>query len=434
MIERVDARRSVLLWGLGLVLVAALVAGLVGALRKGTSELPVYTTAGARMIEGAEVYRQDDAKPFTYPPLFAAPFVPFTWLPESVHRGVWYFVNVGALAWIVVLLRRIARSAMPTGAREIWLWVLVAALAARHVAAVFQNQSHDLLVFGPIVLAVLAMRRGLDASAGLACGVAAACKATPLLFLPMFVGQLRVRATLFFVVAAVGATLLPDLLWPRADGGWWVVAWYETFLGAVQVGRPADGAGAWGASSFLNQNLAGTLYRLSVPVDPAAVNDFVRDVAVWHPSAAVLRGVTVAAQLLVVALIAVAAWPGRSRDLDAGVRGWRRVGEASLIVCGMLLLSPMSSKSHFCVLLLPAVYCLVDVLWRRRSVTTIAFLALSFAIGTLSTKGLLGRDFGNDVLAMGAVTWSAFAMMLATVSALVGARPASINRLADDAS
>ena len=44
-----------------------------------------------------------------------------------------------------------------------------------------------------------------------------------------------------------------------------------------------------------------------------------------------------------------------------------RLGEAGLIACGMVLLSPMSSKSHFCVLLLPIAFCCYAYLHHRRS-------------------------------------------------------------------
>ena len=41
--------------------------GLVPFLEKGTSELPVYTTAGERLLAQEEIYRRDHFKPFTYP-------------------------------------------------------------------------------------------------------------------------------------------------------------------------------------------------------------------------------------------------------------------------------------------------------------------------------------------------------------------------------
>ena len=416
--ERAPARSNARRIGLGLLLLAAIAVGFVAALRKGTSELPVYTIGAQRMVDGAEVFRPDDEKVFTYPPFFALPFVPFVWLPESAHRGVWYFVNVGVLALIVLALRRAALTWRPAAAREVWLWIPVVAIAGRHVAAVFQNQSHDLLVFACIVVAARAMQRGRDSLAGAACGIGTACKATPLLFLPMFVAQFRLRAALGLLLLAAGATLLPDLLFPRADGGSWVVAWYDTFFGSVQIGSPAHGSGAWTASAFLNQNLAGTIHRLSVPVPPEEVSEFARDVALWAPSAGLRRAVTLAGQLAVVAVIAFAAWPSRARKLSGAELGWRRVGECAAMVCGMVLLSPMSSKSHFGVLLLPAVFCVTEMLWRRFRWSTTLWLCLALALGTLTTKGILGRDLGNDVLAMGSVTWSAVAMLMATASLL----------------
>lgn len=406
-----------------LLVLAALGGGLAVFLAKGTSELPVYTTGGARMLEGEEIYRPTDAKPFTYPPFFALPFVPFAWVPDSLHRAIWYLVNVASLVWIVVMLRRIALARRPAGRRERWLWILVLALAGRHVAATFQNQSHDLLVFLPLVLAARSFWWHRELRGGAWCGLAAACKATPLLFLPTFLGQLRVRAALGLLIALVAATLLPDLVLPRDDGLMWVVAWYDTFLGAVEAGSPAAGSGAWNAASSLNQNLAGSIYRLSVPVE--VPGPFVEDVAIWHPSERTRKLVTLAAQLAVVAVIAFGAWPTRARGEANDDRGWRRIGEVGLVACGMVLLSPMSSKSHFCVLLLPAVFCAVELLWRRFRIVPAAFLVVAFVFGTLTSKGVFGRDLGNRILAMGSVAWSAVALLVATALLLASPRSRS---------
>ena len=62
--------------GLIALVALALVLGVIPILRKSTSELPVYTTAAERLWNSEEIYRLDDAKPFTYPPLFAMPFLP----------------------------------------------------------------------------------------------------------------------------------------------------------------------------------------------------------------------------------------------------------------------------------------------------------------------------------------------------------------------
>ncbi|MGK0201349.1 MAG: hypothetical protein ACI9S9_000407, partial [Planctomycetota bacterium] len=78
------------LWLLPLLL-AVLVGGSFYSDRqaaKGDRELNVYVTGGQRMAAGEEIYRRGfDAKPFTYPPFAAVPFVPFAKLPASWHAS-----------------------------------------------------------------------------------------------------------------------------------------------------------------------------------------------------------------------------------------------------------------------------------------------------------------------------------------------------------
>ncbi len=408
----------------GIVAGVALVAiGILASLRKDTVELPVYVTGAQRIAAREEIYRSTDAKPFTYPPFFALPFLPFVPLSADWQRAMFFVVNLASLGAILWLIERVARPVLRSGRAETgrslaFFWVPTLLISGRHVSAVFENQSHDLLVFLLIMLGVAAVARLREAVGGVCIGLAAACKATPLLFLPVLAAQRRVRATLAMSFAAVGATLLPDVLFPRTDGRLWVVAWADRFLGAVTPGAPAEGA-AWLAHSVLNQNLAGAIFRLSTPVPAGTTSPFAVEVAVWNPGPGVVKAITIAAQLLIVALIAWAAWPGRSRGLSKIELGWRRVGEAGAVVCGMVLLSPMSSKAHFCVLLLPIAFCVAEHFFRRRSLPAIVCLTIALVMGLASMKGLVGGELGNEMLAFGAVAWTAFAVLLASVAVLV---------------
>src|SRR5262249_22727540 len=94
------------------------------------------------------------------------------------------------------------------------------------------------------------------------------------------------------------------------------------------------------------------------------------------------------------------------------------LGAGSLVLCGMLLLSPQSSKSHFCVLLVPAVFCLDRLLRSRRDRVLIALVVAAALLGTCSSKGLIGTRTGNLVLRAGAVTWSTVCMLAASLRAL----------------
>jgi hypothetical protein len=406
---RAAARLRVALWIAALVVVAF---GAVHAVRKSVSELPVYTRGAARMAAGEEIYRFE-LKAFTYPPFFAVPFVPLTLIPESAHRLVWYATNLAALAAIIWLLWKQLSGAGLSGRSASFFWIGLALLAGRHVSAVFENQSHDLVVLVAVMLAITAFSRRAEVRGGSWIGIAAACKATPLLFLPVLASQRRIAASLALLFAAALATLLPDLVFPRADGKLWCVAWFDTFLSGLRPGKPADAEGAWSAWNMLNQNLAGTIYRLSTPIDPRAQH-VIDGVTIWQPGPGMVQGVTIAAQLMVLAWLLFVTRPGLASGLADERLAFRRLGEAGAVLCGMVLLSPMSSKSHFCVLVVPCAFCLATLLQDRRNRVAWALLGIAALLGTATTKSLIGTSLGNQFLARGSVTFCTVAILLAT--------------------
>jgi hypothetical protein len=391
---------------LSILLFAGVVVGTIQANKKKGSELKVYITGAARMMKGETIYRISDSHTFSYPPFFALAFVPLAALPEAIHRTVWFLINAGLLAWIFILLNRMLQPAFgesETRGPPRWIfWIVVMAIAGRHLFSVFQNQSHDFIIFLVSLLAVVALANGQEKKAGVMAGIGAACKATPALFLVLFVWQRKFNAVLLFVVVSVALTFLPDLLLPQTEGGSWLVSWTNTMVKDVRVGEPADSSGVWGAWNVLNQNLAGTLYRLFTRVETDG-KVFV-DVSLWNMGRTELKVLTMASQLTIVAIILLACRLRHSKDLDENERIFRCLGEGGMILCGMVLLSPMSSKAHFCVLLVPIAFCAAQALYRKRDRILIALLVAMFATGTLSSKGILDKELGRTALAYGSVT------------------------------
>ncbi|MBK8095907.1 MAG: DUF2029 domain-containing protein [Planctomycetes bacterium] len=383
-------------------------------------ELPVYVTGAERMVAGEEIYRRGtDAKPFTYPPFAAVPFVPFIHLPPDWQPPVWFAVNFAILLAVLRWLHRAGNDPGDGRARAVRFWLVSAALGAHHVTSVFTNQSHDLLILGTVTLVAAAWCRG-RATAGVWAAAGAAIKATPLLFVGLFALRLRVGTLVVMAVALAALSLVPDQVWPRTDGRSWLMAWYEINLRSLQVGGTADAAGAWNPHSVLNQSLSGTLMRLLTAVQQPG--KFVEEgVALAELTPGTFRLVSLAAQAGVLVLIA---WGIRRaaavvRTATDAVAAQRRVGlgEVALIACGMVLLSPQSSKAHFCIWLLPGAF-LAAALFRRRDPMLWLLALLAFAVGTLTAKGVVGSALGNRLLAYGTTTWSTVLLALATVRAL----------------
>jgi hypothetical protein len=393
----------------------------------GDRELPVYVQGAERMLKGEEIYRRGtDAKPFTYPPFFGLLFVPFCWAPEPV-RAPWFFaVNYAVLLLVLRWLHRWAgRRADGTALPWPWgFWLGVGLLSGRYVFSVFENQSHDLWILGFCTLVAAAWCRG-RAVAGVWSGIGAACKATPLLFLELFTLRFAIWSAVLLVLTVAVLTWLPDLVLPRSDGASWAVRWYEVNLKGLSVGGTADAEGAWNPHSVLNQSLSGTLTRLCS--EPANAGAFVvTGVALCNLHDDALKVVRIAGSAFVLLTIAWGVLRARavlkaSPD-PVAARRTLGLGEVALIACGMVLLSPQSSKAHFCVLLLPAAFCMRRLLASRDWLLILLLLA-AFVLGPLSVKDLLGRDLGNVLLAYGSVTWCTVLLLLATVRGLRLERP-----------
>jgi len=399
--------------------------------KKGDRELNVYVRGGTRMAAGAEIYRRGlEGKPFTYPPFAAVPFVAFEKLPDSWHAAAWFNVNFLILVLMICWLQRYARDEQ-TGQdppKLLLFWVLTAVFGGRHVVSVFTNQSHDLTIAGLVMLTAVSWcgyRRVSGMMAGFWAGLGAATKATPLIFLGLFGLRMNWLGVIMILLAAVGATLLPDYVWPREDGLAWWRAWYDVNLAGLKVGGTADAAGAWNTHSVLNQSMSGALRRLLTAVEVPDGNFVIGDkgyVLVADLSPTMVRVITLGFSGLVLGLISIGVLFAKRavRAAGDGAAGMQRtlgLGEVGAFACGMVLLSPISSKSHFCVWLFPVAFVVNYLTRTKRDAFGIMLFVVALVLGLLS-KGFLGREFANLMLAYGSVAWSTFFLLLATVRCL----------------
>lgn len=407
-------------WGTLLLALICSLAGLGRVLRGSPGEYRVYTQAAVRMLHGEDLYSGGVGGRFTYPPLAALGAYPLAEVPVRWQGAVWYAVNVGLLVLVLVWLRECLAPRVPrvsrTGLlpRALW-WSLVLVLVGRHVSAPFENQSHDLVVLVCVMGAIVSSCRGQEVRSGAWAGVGAAFKATPLLFAPVFLWQRRWGAAAALIVAAACGGLLPDLVAPSAEGDSWLRDWYQDVVSGVRPGEAAEGI--WTPWNALNQSLPGTLYRLTSEPQ-LAVDERNGDVSLWHAAPVGRRWLTWGAELLVLLVLLRAQRTRGAVDPVQPELAWRRFGEGGAVACGMLLLSPMSSKAHFALLLLPVTFCLAECWHRRAERLVVGYLVAVLVCGSLTVKGVWGTEWGNVWLAVGSVCWCAVACLLATTRVL----------------
>jgi Glycosyltransferase family 87 len=310
---------------------------------------------------------------FTYPPFFALAMLPFTVMPLWLRDLVWYGVTVAATIGAFKFSESLARKALPLdGAELVWLRILTLLFSAKVILAVFENQAYDALVLVAVVFGLAALRDGRALAAGAGLALAAALKATPLIFLPYLLWKRYFVGAAAFVLVYAAASLLPDILFaPAGDPGY-----FSTWL--AEVAGPSFGvnpAGApfafWDGANILNHSLRGAI---SLNIDEAHHRSLFE---------AALASVDGCFAVVVGTLVAVS--PRRPQSIAI---------DGSLLLIAMLMLSPMTSRSHYVALLLPYMTLLaLNGRDRRNGTLGRAVLAISFILVTLAGNDAVGEAF-----------------------------------------
>ncbi|MBI3469288.1 MAG: DUF2029 domain-containing protein [Planctomycetes bacterium] len=363
--------------------------------------LPCYVQAAQRMQAG-ELLQRSEAAAYMYPPAMAMVTVPLSHLPPRASVAAWYVVNVLALCVLFVSAWRLAGGPALTGLSWRWriaFW-LTLALAGRWLVSPLENKQFDIVIAAFVTAGGLWLARGRDWKGAAAIGVAVAMKCTPLLFLPYLWWRGKWRAGIMVLVTAVSINLLPDFLWPRQTGESYAIEWLQFTTHTLDQQMP----GGWWSDPRLNQSLAGMFRRaLGWTLPEGEV-----------PSSAVEQTVRWAIYGTAAALLGITAWrfgrPFRAADafshqasVPSGGERRRTAVEAAVIMCLMLLLSPMSGKAHYVILLLPLMLSAREAAWGSRGSIILAVGLL--VSGPLVSKGFVGREWGGLLLEWGIPTW-----------------------------
>jgi hypothetical protein len=338
--------------------------------------MEMYPQAAACMLRGEMLQSCDIG--FSYPPIFALLMLPLEPMPLWLRNLAWYLITIGATIGLFKLSEMIARRAIaiPLTAIELgWLRFLVLLLTLKLVLAVFENQAYDALVLVVLFCGLAAIVTGREAWGGAGLAFAAALKATPLIFLPYLLWKRHFVAAAAFVVVFIGASFLPDLFFtPAGATHGYFVSWLRDVAGASfgVVPHGADYA-FWAGPNIMNHSIHGLV---SLNIDEATHR------ALNH---AVLYAVDAVFVIVVGTLITLT--PRRPESIAI---------DGSLLLISMLMLSPMTSRSHYVALILPYT-ALIALGFRDNRTRNLgrAVLAASFILVTLSGNDVVGEGFTN---------------------------------------
>jgi hypothetical protein len=392
-------------------------------LRHDTSEWDdVYVRAARHLRSGEKIYAPGEA--YVYPPLMALLAVPFTLAPQAAERLAWLLINAACLALVLRWAWRMSGGGKlegpePAAAPEHVIWLLGLACAFRYAIDCLSHQQNDLLTAALVFGGCVALTKSRPYLAATGFGLAAAIKCTPLLWTVYLAWKGRGRAAACVLGVAVAASLAPDLLHSPASGGIWLTAWLKSCL--TPITARGFYPGVWFSDAVFNQSVSGAAYRWLVTTWSWAGGSVRVAQRAAAPSPLAVKAVVYAVEA---GLAIAAAWAvGRGRRHPADQDDERRPAEFSVVLLLMLLFSPMSSKPHFCTMLLPA-FCLARRAVCDKNRSAGLFLALAVAAGVAGTKGLWGGNLSVLALWCGNVMWSAVFLCAGCFQVLAVRRPA----------
>jgi alpha-1,2-mannosyltransferase len=242
---------------------AALAYGLYVALRTYEVDLGVYIRLGGRYVFTSHLYSfglPNTSLLFTYPPFAALVFAPWHRMFSTVNsvQTAWTLCNLGALIGVLVLSVRTVKPDL--GRTSIWRLALVLSLPALLLNPVLVTIGFgqvNLVVTLLVMWDLLSERRigQWKAPLGVATGLAAAVKLTPILFVPYLILTRRTRGALNCVSTFVVCELMAFLLSPTSSIAYWTRDLFKP-----------DRAGSL---SFVgNQNLTAVIERFNHGVLP----------------------------------------------------------------------------------------------------------------------------------------------------------------------
>jgi len=375
-------------------------------------DIDIYQMGGQAWLDGRPLYRGDVLfhtpiglnLPFTYPPLAAIVFCPFSWL-HMPTASVAITLLTSALLILSTTLVLAGLDVWSTSAvvpgpawlRRLWLAVVISAAASIWLEPITSNFAFGQInvVLMTLVIADCVPRR-TPWPRGLLLGLGIALKLTPAVFLLYFLLRRDNRAALTALASFAGATLVGfALAW---NDSW--EYWTHTVLHTDRIGETALNT---------DQNIAGALARLGLGEHDRF--------PLW-----------VAACLLV---LAATVW---------AMRRALRAGEPTVaLVCVALfglVVSPVSWSHHW-VWVLPAVLVTWILAWRRRNVALAVLSATGVALMRWTPIDLLPKHHETTAnwwrqVAGSSYVWWALAVIVAaglTVTARVASRDSATRTL-----
>jgi alpha-1,2-mannosyltransferase len=359
----------------GVLAVVVLASGLYFARKSGTNpevyrnDFNVYYHAAREVMGGGDPYQHSlgDWTPYIYPPLLAELILPLALLPLPVASFLWFLINAASILAAAWMSARLAdRNKEPGSPTTAWR----AALAGCAVVLVLRFVL-DSLNLGQVngVVAALAVAhvylyaRDRKALSAIALVVAVSIKLTPALLLLYHIAKLRLKFSVACVALLVAVTALSFLPFGSRGTDAFQTFWNRTVKNEQGYDFAYSG----------NQSLRGAIARLAGQSNESTPS---------HEGESRRSG-DAATLLISIVLLGFAVF--------AAVRSRSELAAAAPVFCCLVLLSPLSWKAHYVILILPAAHLLFRAKTSGKARNLIAVtLGLAFLLFNLTSPHVIG--------------------------------------------
>jgi alpha-1,2-mannosyltransferase len=360
--------------GLALVL-GGLLSGFFFASKSGdnpevySSDFNVYYHAAREIIDGRDPYASSlsDWTPYIYPPLLAELLVPLVLLPLPIAAYIWFLINAVSIVLAaflsVTLLSTDTRSVASPRETDLWKEVIsvgAVLLVFRFVLDTFVLGQVNALVVALAVAHIYLYHRERRFISAIVLAIAISIKLTPALLVVYHLARMRLK----FAIACTGivvAVTIASLL-PFGVNGFDV---FQMFLR-----RTVKNEQGYDFSYSGNQSLRGAIARLRISSEETKSSEDARNTIDWG---------TIVGSILLLSLGAFAAR-----------RVTNELGAAAPFFCAFVLVSPLSWKAHYVVLIPAAARLLCEAVGsQKRAIVMSAYLA-AFGLFNLTSQRIIG--------------------------------------------
>jgi alpha-1,2-mannosyltransferase len=246
-----------ILWGLGVISFGITVGRAIDVALSPQVDFDVYLMGAKQVFTGHlyTTYLALPREPFTYPPIAAVLFIPFTVLSRVTAQAIWAAVSTILLIGFLCCSIRAVRPSWRRS--DMVLWSLILAFPAMLLDPISRTFNFGqinillaLLVLADLTKIHFVEKQTIPTPRGFMTGIAAALKLTPLIFVPFLFATKQIRAGCVALITFSVCGIVMLIAAPSESWSYWTKYVFD----AHRVG---------GTKYISNQSLRSTIYRFS---------------------------------------------------------------------------------------------------------------------------------------------------------------------------